>query len=150
MLTLGGTQLLGKSTVSSVCDRGSSPTGKNSRLPELLIITRGESGNLEGVLDKLGESDCLGLHVSNNPLQKIPRGQPKIWCLFGTQIIKTLLDMGAYKSLIKPTVLDRIQKDAILERNDEIHTLCCANKMTNETMGSVKLRFVISDETYKH
>ena len=58
--------------------------------------------------------------------------------------------MGAYKSLIKPTVLDRIQKDAILERNDEIHTLCCANKMINETMGSVKLRFVISNETCEH
>ena len=150
LLTSGGTQLLGKSTVSSICDRGSSPTGKNLRLPEPLIITRGESGDLEGVLDKLGESDCLGLHVSNNPLQKILRGQPKIWCLFGTQIVKTLLDTGAYKSLIKPTVLDKIQKDAILERNDEIHTLCCANKTMNETMGSVKLRFVISDETYKH
>ena len=74
LLTSGGTQLLGKSTVNSICDRGSSPTGKNLRLPELLIITRGESGNLEGVLDKLGESDCLGLHVSNNPLQKIPQG----------------------------------------------------------------------------
>ena len=58
--------------------------------------------------------------------------------------------MGAYKSLIKPTVLDKIQKDAILERNDEIHTLCCANKMMNKTMGSVKLRFIISDETYEH
>ena len=120
------------------------------RLPEPLVVTRGESGNSECVLDKLGESDCLGLHVSNNPLQKIPRGQPKIWCLFGTQIVKTLLDMGVYKSLIRPTVLDRIQKDVILERNDEIHTLHCANKMMNETMGSVKLRFVISDEIYEH
>ena len=58
--------------------------------------------------------------------------------------------MGAYKSLIKPTVLDKIKKDAILERDDEVHTLCCANKMTNETMGSVKLRFTISDEIYEH
>ena len=120
------------------------------RLPELLVVTKGESGNSECVLDKLGESDCLGLHVSNNPLQKIPRGQPEIWCLFETQIVKTLLDTGVYKSLIRPTVLDRIQKDAILERNDEIHTLCCANKMMNKTMGSVKLRFIISDEIYEH
>ena len=55
-----------------------------------------------------------------------------------------------YKSLIRPTVLDRIQKDAILEKDDEIHNLHCANKMTNETMGSVKLRFTISNEIYEH
>ena len=77
LLTSGGTQLLGESTVNSICDRRFSPTGKNFRFPDPLII-------MEGVLDKLGESNCLGLHVSNNPLQKIPRGQPKIWCLFGT------------------------------------------------------------------
>ena len=59
-------------------------------------------------------------------------------------------DTGAYRSLIKPTVLDGVQKDVILERNDEVHTLCCANKTMNETMGSVKLRFVISDEVYEH
>ena len=59
--------------------------------------------------------------------------------------------MGAYKSLIRPTVLNKIQKDAILEKDDEIHTLCmCTNKMTNETMGSVKLRFTISNEIYEH
>ena len=80
----------------------------------------------------------------------IPKGQPEIWCLFGSQIVKTLLDMGAYKSLIKLTVLDKIEKDAILERDDEVHTLCCANRMMNETMGSVKLRFIISDEIYEH
>ena len=102
------------------------------------------------MLNRLSNYDCLGLHVSNNPLQKIPKGQPEIWCLFGTQIVKTLLDMGAYKSLIRPTVLDRIQKDAILEKDDEIHTLCCANKMMNETMGSVRLRFTISNEIYEH
>ena len=90
------------------------------------------------------------MHVSNNPLQKIPKGQPEIWCLFGTQIVKTLLDMGAYKSMIWPTVLERIQKDAILERDDEIHTLFCVNKMMNETLGSVRLRFTISDEIYEH
>ena len=150
LLTSEGTQLLGKSTVNSICNRGSSPTGKILRLPEPLVVTKGESGNSECVLDKPDEFDCLGLHVNNNPLQRIPRGQPEIWCLFGTQIVKILLDTGAYKSLIRPTVLDRIQKDAILERNYEIHTLCCANKMMNETMGSVKLRFVISDEIYKH
>ena len=88
--------------------------------------------------------------MSNNPLQKIPKGQPEIWCLFGTQIVKTLLDTDAYKSLIRPTVLNRIQKDAILEKDDEIHTLCCANKMMNKTMGSVKLRFTISNEIYEH
>ena len=93
---------------------------------------------------------CSGLHVSNNPLQRIPKGQPEIWCLFGTQIVRMLLDTGAYKSLIKPTVLERIQKDAILVQDDEIHTLCCANKMTNEMLGSVRLRFTISDETYDH
>ena len=93
---------------------------------------------------------CSGLNISNNTLQKIPKGQPEIWCLFGTQIVKTLLDTGAYKSLIKPTVLERIQKDAILVQDDEIHTLRCANKTTNETLGSVKLRFTISDETYEH
>ena len=43
LLTSGGTQFLGKSTVNSVCDRGSPLTGKNSRLPEPLINTRGES-----------------------------------------------------------------------------------------------------------
>ena len=58
--------------------------------------------------------------------------------------------MGAYKSLIKLTVLDKIEKDAILERDDEVHTFRCANKMTNETMGSIKLRFTISDEIYEH
>ena len=48
--------------------------------------------------------------MSNNPLQKIPKGQPEIWCLFGTQIVKTLLDTGAYKSLIRPTVLDGFKR----------------------------------------
>ena len=72
--------------------------------------------------------ECSGLHVSNNPLQRIPKGQPEIWCLFGMQIVRTLLDTGTYKSLIRPTVLERIQKDAILVQDDEIHTLCCANK----------------------
>ena len=94
--------------------------------------------------------ECSGLNVSNNPLQKIPKGQPEVWCLFGTQIVKMLLDTGAYRSLIKPTVLERIQKDAILAQDDEIHTLRCANKTTNETLGSVRLRFTISDETYEH
>ena len=93
---------------------------------------------------------CSGLNVSNNPLQKIPKRQPEIWCLFGTQIVKMLLDTGAYKSLIKPTVLERIQKDAILVQDDEIHTLRCANKTINETLGSMRLRFTISDETYDH
>ena len=105
--------------------------------------------NNEG-MSLLRGCECSGLNVSNNPLQKIPKGQPEIWCLFGTQIVKTLLDTGAYKSLIKPTVLERIQKDAILAQDDEIHTLRCANKTTNETLGSVKLRFTISDETYEH
>ena len=105
--------------------------------------------NNEG-MSLLRGCECSGLNVSNNPLQKIPKGQPEIWCLFGTQIVKTLLDTGAYKSLIKPTVLERIQKDAILVQDDEIHTLRCANKTTNETLGSVKLRFTISDETYEH
>ena len=54
-----------------------------------------------------------------------------------------------HKSLIRPTVLNRIQKDVILERN-EIYTLHCTNKTMNETMGSVKLRFIISDEIYEH
>ena len=105
--------------------------------------------NNEG-MSLLRGCECSGLNVSNNPLQKIPKGQPEIWCLFGTQIVKTLLDTGAYKSLIKPTVLERIQKDAILAQDDEVHTLHCANKTTNETLGSVKLRFTISDETYEH
>ena len=65
-------------------------------------------------------------------------------------VVKTLLDTVAYRSLIRPTVLNRIQKDAILEKDDEIHTLCCTNKMMNETMGSVKLKFTISDEIYEH
>ena len=107
MLTSEETQLAGKSTVNSVCAKESSPTGQILRLPELLVV------NEECVLDRLSNSDCLGLHVSNNPLQKIPKGQPEIWCLFGTQIVKTLLDTGVYKSLIRPTVLNRIQKDAI-------------------------------------
>ena len=42
------------------------PLGKFLRLSEMLLTTRGESGNSESVLDKLGESDCLGPHVSNN------------------------------------------------------------------------------------
>ena len=104
--------------------------------------------NNEG-MSLLQGCECSGLNVSNNPLQKIPKGQPEIWCLFGTQIVKTLLDTGVYKSLIKPTVFERIQKDAILAQDDEIHTLRCANKTTNETLGSVKLRFTISDETYE-
>ena len=58
--------------------------------------------------------------------------------------------MGAYKSLIKLAVLDKIKKEAILERDDEVHNLHCANKMTNETMGRIKLRFTISDEIYEH
>ena len=128
-------QLVGKSAVDSVCARGSSPTGQILKLPEQLVVNEGMSENSECVLGRLSNSDCLGLHVSNNPLQKIPKGQPEIWCLFGTQIIKTLLDMGVYKSLIRPTVLDKIQKDAILEKDDEIHTLCCANKMNLEALG---------------
>ena len=83
----------------------------------------------EGISSLCG-CECSGLNLSNNPLQKIPKGQPEIWCLFGTQIVKTLLDTGVYRSLIKPTVLERIQKDAILAQDDEIHTLCCANKTT--------------------
>ena len=109
----------------------------------------GPSTSKEGISSLWG-CECSGLNVSNNPLQKIPKGQPEIWCLFGTQIVKTLLDTGAYRSLIKPTVLERIQKDAILAQDDEIHTLHCANKTTNETLGSVRLRFTISDETYEH
>ena len=109
-----------------------------------------DTGDLVCTSKVPGISDCRGMHVSNNPLQKIPKGQPEIWCLFGSQIVKTLLDMGAYKSLIKLTVLDKIEKDAILGRNDEVHTLHCANKTTNETMGSIKLRFTISDEVYEH
>ena len=61
----------------------------------------------EGISSLQG-CECSGLNVSNNPLQKIPKGQTEIWCLFGTQIVKTLLDTGAYKSLIKPTVLEII------------------------------------------
>ena len=150
ILTSEETLLVGKGTVNSVCTRESSPTGQILRLPEPLTVNKGKSENSECVLDRLSNSDCLGLNVSNNPLQKIPKGQPEIWCLFGTQIVKTLLDMGVYKSLIRSTVLDRIQKDAILEKDDEIHTLHCANKMMNETMGSVKLRFTISNEIYEH
>ena len=137
MLTSEETQLVGKGRVNSVCTRESSSTGKILRLPELLVVNEGKSENSECMLNRLSNSDCLGLHVSNNPLQKIPKGQPEIWCLFGTQIVKTLLDTGVYKSLIRPTVLDRIQKDVILEKDDEIHTLHCANKTTNKTMGSV-------------
>ena len=101
-------------------------------------------------ISPLRSCECSGLHMSNNPLQRIPKGQPEIWCLFGTQIVRTLLDTGIYKSLIRPTVLKRIQKDAILAQDDEIHTLRCANKTTNEMLGSVRLRFTISDETYDH
>ena len=100
-------QLEGKSAFDSVCVRESSPTGQTLKLPEQLVV---KSENSECALNRLSNSDCLGLHVSNNPLQKIPKGQPEIWCLFGTQIVKTLLDMDAYKSLIRPTVLNRIQK----------------------------------------
>ena len=134
----------------SVCDRGTSPSGRVLKVHEQLVDEEGTSKDSKCTPDAWNNCKCLGLHVSNNPLQKIPKGQPEIWCLFGTQIVKTLLDMGAYKSLIQPTVLERIQKDAILERDDEIHTLCCANKMTNETLGSVRLRFTISDEIYEH
>ena len=150
MLTSEETQLAGKSAVDSVCTRESSPTGQILRLSEPLVVSEGKSENPECVLDRLSNSDCLGLHVSNNPLQKILKGQPEIWCLFGTQIVKTLLDMGVYKSLIRPPILNRIQKDAILEKDDEIHMLCCTNKMTNKTMGSVKLRFTISNEIHEH
>ena len=115
LLTSEGTQLLGKYMVNSVCTREYSPTGKILRLHELSVVTETVSGDLECMLNKLSDSDCLGLHISNNPLQKIPRGQPEIWCLFGTQIVKTLLDMGSYRSMIKLTVLNGIQKDVILE-----------------------------------
>ena len=116
------------------------------------LTSKCQEGQLIGKegISPLCSCECLGLHMSNNPLQRIPKGQPEIWCLFGTQIVRTLLDTGAYKSLIKPTVLERIQKDAILAQDDEIHTLHCANKTTNETLGSVRLRFTISDETYDH
>ena len=40
------------------------------------------TGN-EGI-SPLHGCECLGLNISNNPLQKIPKGQPEIWCLFGT------------------------------------------------------------------
>ena len=137
-------QLTGKNMTDSVCDRGTSSSGRFLKVHEQLVVEESTSK------DSKDSCKCLGFHVSNNPLQKIPKGQPEIWCLFGTQIVKTLLDMGAYKSLIWPTVLERIQKDAILKRDDKIHTLLCANKMMNETLGSVRLRFTISDEIYEH
>ena len=142
--------LEGKSANDSICVRESFPISQTLKFPEQLVVNEAMSGNSECALNRLSNSDCLGLHVSNNPLQKIPKGQTEIWCLFGTQIVQTLLDTGVYKSLIRPTVLNRIQKDAILEKDDEIHTLHCANKMMNETMGSVKLRFTISNEIYGH
>ena len=143
-------QLTGKNTTDSVCNGGIFPSGRVLKVQEQLIAEEGTSADSKCTPDGLNDCECLGLHISNNPLQKIPKGQPEIWCLFGTQIVKTLLDMGAYKSLIQPTVLEHIQKDAILKRDDEIHTLCCANKMMNETLGSVRLRFTISDEIYEH
>ena len=143
-------QLTGKNMTDSVCGRGIFPSGRVLKVHEQLVDEEGTSTDSKCTPDVWNDCECLGLHVSNNPLQKIPKGQPEIWCLFGTQIVKTLLDMGAYKSLIWPTVLERIQKDAILKRDDEIHTLCCANKMMNETLGSVRLRFTISDEIYEH
>ena len=85
ILTSEETILVGKGTVNSVCTRKSSPTGQILRLPEPLTVNKDKSENSECVLDRLSNSDCLGLHVSNNPLQKIPKGQPEIWCLFGTQ-----------------------------------------------------------------
>ena len=142
-------QLTGKSATDSVCNRGRSPTGRVLKLHEQLVGKEGTSKDSKCMPGTLNNCECLCLHVSNNPLQKIPNGQPEIWCLFGTQIVNTLLDTGTYKSLINPTALERIQ-DAILEKDDEIHTLCCANKMMNETLGSVRLRFTISDEVYKH
>ena len=143
-------QLTGKSMTNSLCDRGTSPSGRVLKIHEQLVDEEGTSKDSKCAPDMLNNCECLGLHVNNNPLQRIPKGQPEIWCLFGTQIVKTLLDTGVYKSLIQPTVLERIQKDAILKRDDGIHTLCCANKMTNETLGSVRLRFTISDEVYEH
>ena len=130
----------GQSYVNSTFD------GKSHFTPK---CQEGQLIGNEGI-SPLRSCECSGLHVSNSPLQRIPKGQPEIWCLFGTQIVRMLLDTGAYKSLIKPTVLEKIQKDAILAQDDEIHTLCCANKTTNETLGSVRLRFTISDETYDY
>ena len=93
-------QLTGKNMTDSVCDGGIFPSGRVLKVQEQLIAEEGTSADSKCTPDGLNDCECLGLHVSNNPLQKIPKGQPEIWCLFGTQIVKTLLDMGAYKSLI--------------------------------------------------
>ena len=93
-------QLTSKNMTDSVCDGGISPSGRVLKVQEQLIAEEGTSVDLKCTPDGLNDCECLGLHVSNNPLQKIPKGQPEIWCLFGTQIVKTLLDTGAYKSLI--------------------------------------------------
>ena len=59
---------MGKGAVNSVCIRESSPTGKSFGFPEPLVVNEGKSENSECVLNRLTNSDCLGLHVSNNPL----------------------------------------------------------------------------------
>ena len=93
-------QLTGKNMTDSVCDGGIFPSGRDLKVQEQLIAEEGTSADSRCTPDGLNNCECLGLHISNNPLQKIPKGQPETWCLFGTQIVKTLLDMGAYNSLI--------------------------------------------------
>ena len=60
ILTSEETLLVGKGAVNSVCTRESAPTGQILRLPEPLSLNEGKSENLECVLDRLSNSDCLG------------------------------------------------------------------------------------------
>ena len=93
-------QLTGKNTTNSACDGGIFPSGRVLKVHEWLATEEGTSADSKCTPDGQNDCDCLGLHVSSNLLQMIPKGQPEIWCLFGTQIVKTLPDTGAYKSLI--------------------------------------------------
>ena len=69
-------QLTGKNTTNSVCDMGIFPSGRVLKVHEWLVDEEGTSTDSKCTPDMQNDCECLGLHVSNNPLQKIPKGQP--------------------------------------------------------------------------
>ena len=63
-------QLTGKNTTDSVCDGGIFPSDRDLRVQEQLIAEESTSADLRCTPDGLNNCECLGLHISNNPITK--------------------------------------------------------------------------------
>ena len=91
MLTSEETQLVGKGAVNSVCTRESSPTGKICGFPGLPVVNEGKNENSECVLNRLSNANCLGLHVSNNPLKRYQRDNLKYGACLELKLLRHFL-----------------------------------------------------------